>query len=82
MYLLNLRDGFATNSRSSHSLIYSPGITKLFEDSSDVKSGMYGQFDFTLASEESKKLYILGNILNGPPYLKWAKELCKKNLFL
>jgi hypothetical protein len=52
----NLRLGFATNSSSSHSLIFLPGLE---DDLSGVEDdGRYGRTNFTLASREAKLPYL------------------------
>jgi len=58
MYILNIRQGFATNSSSSHSLIYIPNnsdLSKIHDE--PIESPSFGWSEFILKSPYEKKKY-------------------------
>jgi len=64
MFLQRLRLGFATNSSSSHSLIWIPGNTKFTSDRLAYDGG-WGWDEFVLATPKAKASYLLSNIYNN-----------------
>jgi hypothetical protein len=58
MKLHNIRYGFATNSSSSHSIVLFENDHIPIDKDSDLKNQDYGFNQFTLISEEAKRVYI------------------------
>lgn len=58
MKIQNFRLGFATNSSSTHSIVWAPKKGGMFNRLSDDDVGYYGWNDFTLTSVEAKKDYV------------------------
>lgn len=80
MRVLNFRLGFATNSSSSHSIIYVPSnmLPSVREDVRDDFDGSYGWENFTIVSREEKLKYVASQLslmfdrLKVPAYLQHA----------
>lgn len=53
MKLINIRFGFATNSSSTHSIVFSPGASDEYDSDQS-----FGWESFTVASEEAKRAYV------------------------
>ena len=63
MKIHNIRFGFATNSSSSHSIIFDPINYSLYSDSNDSES--FGWNFFTLASKAAKDEYMTAMLLQN-----------------
>jgi hypothetical protein len=63
MKIHNIRFGFATNSSSSHSIIFDPINYSQYSDSNDSES--FGWNYFTLASKEAKDEYMTAMLLQN-----------------
>ena len=63
MKIHNIRFGFATNSSSSHSIIFDPINYSHYSDSNDSES--FGWEFFTLASKEAKDEYMTAMLLQN-----------------
>ena len=69
VYLKNFRKGFATNSSSTHSVIYRKK-EEMFEDLNIFELDYYGRCDNTIAATKSAKIkYIAGDIMHNKPLL-------------
>lgn len=88
VYLKNFRKGFATNSSSTHSVIYR-NKEDLFKDLDIFELNYYDRFDNTIAaSKEAKIKYVAANIMWHDklyeimslyyPQMNEYKELIKK----
>ena len=66
-FLHNIRRGLATNSSSSHSLVYYTGPAEQHTRTSneDGHDGPYGQNDFILVTLRDKLLYALTNLASS-----------------
>ena len=63
IYLKNFRKGYATNSSSTHSVIYK-NKDEMFEDLNIFELNFYDRFDKTIAaSNEAKIKYIDAHII-------------------
>ena len=70
VYLKNFRRGLATNSSSTHSLIYR-NDGELFKDLDIFECNYYGRFTSTIAaSREAKIKYVLASIMYEEPLVK------------
>ena len=70
LYLKNFRRGFATNSSSTHSVIYKRQ-GEIFNDLNIFEMNYYDRFDDTIAaSKEAKIKYIAANIWYNKPLFK------------
>ena len=88
VYLKNFRKGFATNSSSTHSIIYR-NKDEMFKDLNIFELNYYDRFDNTIAaSREAKIKYVAANIFWNEtlfeimcqyyPEMKQYEELAKK----
>ena len=69
VYIKNFRKGFATNSSSTHSVIYRKK-EEMFEDLNIFELDYYGRCDNTIAATKSAKIkYIAGDIMHNKPLL-------------
>lgn len=64
----NFRKGFATNSSSTHSVIYT-NPEDLYEDINIFSQDFYGRFDNTLAVTKSAKIKYIAACIYNYPYL-------------
>lgn len=63
IYLKNFRKGYATNSSSTHSLIYR-NKDEMFEDLNVFELNFYDRFDKTIAASKAAKIkYVAANIM-------------------
>ena len=70
VYLKNFRKGLATNSSSTHSLIYR-NDGELFKDLDIFETNYYDRFTSTIAaSREAKIKYVLADIMYNEPLVK------------
>lgn len=70
VYIKNFRKGFATNSSSTHSVIYCKK-EEMFEDLNIFELDYYDRFDSTIAATKSAKIkYIAGDIMYNKPLLE------------
>lgn len=70
VYIKNFRKGFATNSSSTHSVIYRKK-EEMFEDLNIFELDYYGRCDSTIAATKSAKIkYIAGDIMYNKPLLE------------
>lgn len=70
VYIKNFRKGFATNSSSTHSVIYRKK-GEMFEDLNIFELDYYDRFDSTIAATKSAKIkYIAGDIMYNKPLLE------------
>lgn len=68
LFLKNIRKGVATNSSSTHSVIYKNDKDKMFKDIGILDNNYYGRFDTVVAtSREAKIKYILAHIFRNEP---------------
>lgn len=88
--LTNFRNGLATNSSSTHSIIYK-NKDEMFKDLNIFELDFYGRFDRTIAAtKEAKIKYVLAaiyynidlvnNLLPRYPQMKKYFDLIKKNI--
>ncbi len=69
-YLKNFRKGLATNSSSTHSIIYR-NDNELFEDLDIFETNFYGRFTRTIAASRAAKIkYVLADIMYNEPLVE------------
>jgi hypothetical protein len=75
--ILSYRIGFATNSSSTHSIIYSAALAQekeLHRRDRDVEDGKFGWNTFEAWSAEAKDRYLVATILSNFAYDQWEIE--------